>query len=61
MNILELKKIIKNYPDDTEIVVLHKLRENGVGRLLEIFDIKETINQDTNKCILSIETEDFIR
>jgi len=59
MNIGELKKILEQYPDSVDILVLHKLRLNGSGRLLEVENIHESFNQDNNKISLVIETNNL--
>ena len=57
MKVKEIRKILEQYEEDTDIFVLKKLRPNGFGNLL---NIKETTDQDTNKVSLYIETEETI-
>jgi len=58
MKVKEIKKILEQYSADTDIFVLEKLRPNGFGNLLNILNINETTDQDTNKVLLYIETEE---
>lgn len=60
MKVKEIRKILKQYEEDTDIFVLEKLRGNGFGNLLNLLNIKETTDQDTNKVSLYIETEETI-
>jgi len=58
MKVKEIRKILEQYSADTDIFVLEKLRPNGYGNLLNLLNIKETTDQDTNKVSLYIETEE---
>lgn len=58
MKVKEIRKILEQYKEDTDIFVLEKLRGNGFGNLLNLLNVKETTDQDTNKVSLYIETEE---
>ena len=57
MKVKEIRKILEQYEEDTNIFVLEKLRGNGFGNLLNLLNVKETTDQDTNKVSLYIKTE----
>lgn len=57
MKVRELQEILSKYPGDTEICVLEKLRRSGAGELAHIINIRESINQDTNRNLIYIETD----
>lgn len=63
MNVGKLIEILSEYPNDTKIKVLEKLRSNGAGQLSNIIGITKYINQDTNKNFLCVETdyEDYLK
>ena len=59
MKVKEIRKILEDYSADTDIFVLEKIRSyGGAGKLLNILNIKETTDQDTNEVSLYIETEE---
>lgn len=57
MKVEKLIEILNKYPKDMDIKVLEKLRVSGAGNLSNITDIIESVNQDTNKSSLVIETD----
>ena len=58
MKVKEMRKILEQYSADTDIFVLEKLRGNRFGNLLNLLNVKEMTDQDTNKVSLYIETEE---
>ena len=61
MKVKEIRKILEDYSADTDIFVLEKIHSyGGAGKLLNILNIKETTDQDTNKVSLYLEIEDTI-
>ena len=58
MKVKEIRKILEQYSADTDIFVLEKLRGNRFGNLLNLLNVKEMTDQDTNKVSLYIETEE---
>lgn len=58
MKVKEIKKILEQYEEDTDIFVLDSPRSNGAGKLLNLLNINETTDQDTNKVSLYIQTEE---
>jgi hypothetical protein len=58
MKVKEIRKILEQYAADTDIFVLESHRSNGAGKLLNLLNIKESTDQDTNKVRLYIETEE---
>lgn len=58
MKVKEIKKILEQYAEDTDIFVLESHRSNGAGKLLNLLNVKETTDKDTNKDSLYIETEE---
>ncbi|CUU51207.1 hypothetical protein [Clostridium beijerinckii] len=58
MNVGKLIEILSEYPKETDIKVLEKLRSNGAGSYSNILGLINYIDQDTNKGYLCIETDD---
>ena len=58
MKVKEIRKILEQYAEDTDIFVLESHRSNGADKLLNLININETTDQDTNKVSLYIETEE---
>jgi hypothetical protein len=57
MKVKDIRKILEGYAEDTDIFVLEKSRSNGAGKLLNVLNINESTDQDTNKILLYLETE----
>lgn len=57
MKVKELMKILKQYPEESDLFVLEVTKANGAGFMANIKGVYETINQDTNKTELYIQTD----
>lgn len=54
MTIAELKKLLEDYPDDLDIVILRPTNQYGGGTIEVIDKLRPCINQDTNKQFVMI-------
>lgn len=57
MKVKELIEMLSNYPGDSDIYVLEKLRTCGAGHFANIIGIHDTEELDTNKTVIHIETD----